>query len=183
MRKLIESTFVTTDGVVGEPHRWGTPYWDDEHADYAAGLLFASDALLLGRKTYEDFARVWPTRPAGDEYTDRINSMPKYVPSQTVRPEDAIWNATILQGDITEAVNALKAQDGGHILKFGTGALSNTLLDRGLVDEYHFWIFPAVAGTGARLFEGLDITHLELVDTQTFKSGIVVHRLAPPDRH
>ncbi|MFD0360694.1 dihydrofolate reductase family protein [Nocardia sp. GCM10030253] len=179
MRKLIESTFVTTDGVIAEPHRWGAPYWDNEHADYAAGLLFASDALLLGRETYAGFASVWPTRPAGDEYTDRINAMPKYVASQTLRQEDATWNATILRGDVVEAVRTLKEQDGADILKFGTGSLSHTLLDNKLVDEYHFWIFPAIAGAGTRLFEGRDVAHLELLDTTTFKSGIVVHRLAP----
>ncbi|MEV6432636.1 dihydrofolate reductase family protein [Nocardia sp. NPDC051463] len=179
MRKLIESTFVTTDGVIAEPHRWGAPYWDNEHTDYAAGLLFASDALLLGRETYIGFAGVWPTRPAGDEYTDRINAMPKYVASQTLRQEDATWNATVLQGDVTEAVRVLKEQDGADILKFGTGSLSHLLLDNKLVDEYHFWIFPTIAGTGTRLFEGRDVSHLELLDTTTFESGIVVHRLAP----
>ncbi|WP_406229897.1 dihydrofolate reductase family protein [Nocardia sp. NBC_01009] len=179
MRKLVESTFVTTDGVIAEPHRWSAPYWDNEHADYAAGLLFASDALLLGRETYTGFASAWPTRPAGDEYTDRINAMPKYVASRTLRQEDATWNATILQGDVTEAVRVLKEQDGADILKFGTGSLSHLLLDNKLVDEYHFWIFPTIAGAGTRLFEGRDVSHLELLDTTTFKSGIVVHRLAP----
>ncbi|MEV6277968.1 dihydrofolate reductase family protein [Nocardia sp. NPDC051832] len=180
MRKIIESTFVTTDGVVGEPHQWGAPYWDEEHSEYGTRLLFAADALLLGRETYQGFAQVWPTRPAEDPYTARINAMPKYVASRTLAQPDLTWNATVLQGDTVDAVRALKEQDGGDILKFGTGSLSQTLLEAELVDEYHFWIFPAIAGTGERLFDGYaDLTHLQLLGTTTFKSGIVVHRLAP----
>lgn len=180
MRKIIESTFVTTDGVVSDPHVWGAQYWDDEHSEYGSELLFASDALLLGRETYEGFAQVWPTRPADDPYAARINALPKYVASRTLTQQDATWNATILQGEVVDAVRELKDQDGGNILKFGTGSLSHALLDAKLVDEYHFWIFPAVAGTGERLFDGYaDVAHLDLLGTTTFKSGIVVHRLAP----
>ncbi|MEV0295951.1 dihydrofolate reductase family protein [Nocardia sp. NPDC050710] len=180
MRRIIESTFVTTDGVIGEPHKWGGPYWDAEHGEYASELLFASDALLLGRETYAGFAEVWPTRPSDDPYAARINAMPKYVASHTLAQQDATWNATVLQGDIVDAVRVLKTEDGGDILKFGTGSLSHTLLEAKLVDEYHFWIFPAIAGAGERLFDGYaDLTHLELLGTTTFKSGIVVHRLAP----
>ncbi|MBL1078467.1 dihydrofolate reductase family protein [Nocardia sp. 2] len=181
MRKIIESTFVTIDGVIGEPHLWGGPYWDSEHSGYASDLLFDADALLLGRETYEGFAQVWPTRPEDDDpYTARINAMPKYVASRTLTQADLTWNATLLEGDTTEAVRTLKSQEGGNILKFGTGPLSHTLLDAKLVDEYHFWVFPALAGRGDRLFDTYPaITHLTLLGTTTFKSGIVVHRLAP----
>jgi dihydrofolate reductase len=79
MRQLVESTFVTLDGVIGSPQEWGVPYWNDEHANYAHELLFAADALLLGRKTYEGFAQAWPSR-TGDDYSDRINSMPSTSP-------------------------------------------------------------------------------------------------------
>jgi dihydrofolate reductase len=175
MRKLVESTFVTLDGVMSNPQRWGPAYWDDEHASYAHDLLFNADALLLGRKTYEAFAEAWPAR-SGDEYTDRINSMPKYVGSRTL--EDASWNSTVLSGDVVEEVARLKDQPGQDLLKFGTGEFSKTLLANNLVDEYHFWMFPVVAGSGDHLFEGLDITHLKLVGTTTFKSGIVVLRYA-----
>ena len=175
-RKLIESTFITLDGVIGNPHHWGGPYWDDEHHAYAQKLLFASDALLLGRETYEGFAAAWPQR-SGDEYTDTINAMPKYVASTTLR--EATWNATILEGDAPAAVAELKAQDGGDLLKFGTGDFSRALLEQGLIDELHLWVFPVVAGGGDRLLEGLDITHLKLLDSVTFASGIVVHVLDP----
>jgi dihydrofolate reductase len=171
MRKLVESTFVTLDGVISDPQKWGPPYWDDEHAGYARRLLFGADALVLGRVTYEGFALVWPTRPS-DEYTDRINSLPKHVASRTLK--ETTWNAAVIQGDVAEGIAALKEQPGGNLLKFGTGVLDRTMLEHKLVDEYHFWVFPVLAGSGERLFAGVDTTHLKLVNQTTFKSGIVV---------
>jgi dihydrofolate reductase len=170
-RKLVESTFVTLDGVISDPQIWGPPYWDEEHSGYAMKLLEPADALLLGRATYEGFAGSWPQR-SGDPYTDKMNSMEKHVASRTLT--DATWNASILEGDAASAVAALKAREGRDLLKFGTGELDQTLLENKLVDEYHFWVFPAAAGGGTRLFEGVDTTHLALVDTTRFGSGIVV---------
>jgi dihydrofolate reductase len=131
MRKLVESTFVTLDGVISDPGVWGAPYWDDEHNAYARKLLFAADALLLGRETYEGFAQAWPSR-SGDEYTDRINAMPKHVASTTLKQGE--WNSTVIEGDVADAVAELKAQPGEDILKFGTGVLDHTLIEHGLVD-------------------------------------------------
>ncbi len=176
MSKLVESTFVTLDGVLSDPQKWGPAYWDDEHAGYAHDLLFSSDALLLGRKTYEVFAQAWPAR-SGDDYTDRINAMPKFVASRTLT--DATWNSSIIGKDLVAEVNAIKDQPGENLLKFGTGELSRTLLENNLVDEFHFWIFPVVAGGGERLFEGLDLTHLKLAGTTRFNSGIVVLKYTP----
>ena len=176
MRKLVESTFVTLDGRISNPQDWSPPYWDEEHNAYASKLLFAADALLLGRATYEGFVQAWPQR-SGDPYTDRINAMPKYVASHTLT--EATWNSTILDGDVAEAVADLKAQSGESILKFGTGELDRALIASGLVDEFHFWVFPVLAGTGQSLIEGIDVTHLELVETTPFASGIVVHTYAP----
>jgi dihydrofolate reductase len=176
MRKLVESTFVTLDGSIGEPQVWGPPYWDEEHMAYAAGLLSAADALLLGRVTYEVFSEAWPQR-SGDPFADTINAMPKHVASTTLT--DATWNASIIEGDVAEGVAALKDQPGGDLLKYGTGALDRTLMEHGLVDEFHFWVFPVIAGGGERLFEGFDTTHLKLLDSSTFASGIVVHVLEP----
>jgi len=176
MRKLIESTFVTLDGVISDPHVWGPPYWDDEHNAYAAKLLFSADALLLGRETYQGFAEAWSGRPG--EYADRINGMPKYVASTTLNEADA-WNGTLIEGDVATAVGELKRQPGQNILKFGTGTLDRTLIAGKLVDEFHFWMFPAIAGSGQRLLDGLDLTHLNLLDTTRFKSGIVVLTYGP----
>jgi dihydrofolate reductase len=175
MRKLVESTFVTLDGVIGDPQVWGPPYWDDEHAGYARKLLFSADALLLGRATYEGFAEAWP--PRSGEMADRINSLPKHVASNTLK--EATWNATIIDGDVAEEVAKLKEQPGENLLKYGTGELDRTLLAHGLVDEFHFWFFPVLLGGGQRLIEGIDTTHLKLVDTTRFGSGIVVNVYTP----
>ena len=172
MRKLVESTFVTLDGVISSPQTWGSPYWDDEHAAYANDMLFAADALLLGRVTYEGFAQAWPPRAGADDYTDRINAMPKYVASTTL--EETTWNATLVKGDVAAEVAKLKEQPGRDLLKVGTGVFDRTLIRHNLVDEFHFWKFPVVAGSGQRLLDGIDTTHLKFVDQTTFKSGIVV---------
>jgi dihydrofolate reductase len=177
MRKLIESTFVTLDGVISDPQNWGPPYWDDEHNTYAQKLLYTSDALLLGRVTYEGFAQAWTSRAGSDEYTDRINEMPKHVASTTLK--EAEWNATVIEGDVAAAVAELKQQPGENILKFGTGVLDRALIEHGLVDEFHFWVFPVVAGSGTRLLDGLDVTHFELLETTRFASGIVVNTYGP----
>ncbi len=175
MRKLVESTFVTLDGVISSPQEWGAPYWDDEHAGYARTLLFDADALLLGRATYEGFAQAWPQR-SGDEFADRINSMPKYVASRTLA--DASWNAEVIRGDVAEEVTKIKKEPGQSILKFGTGQLDRTLIDHKLVDEFHFWLFPVAVGSGDRLLEGI-ATELKLLNTTTFRSGIVVLTYGP----
>jgi dihydrofolate reductase len=178
MRKLVESTFMSLDGVISNPQEWSPPYWDDEHAGYARGLLFSSDALLLGRKTYEAFAQAWPQRAGSNDFADRFNELPKYVASRTLPPGDAEWNATVIEGDVAEAVRALKDQSGETIVKYGTGEVSKTLLENKLVDEYHFWVFPEVVGNGDRLLDGFRAS-LQLVDTTRFGSGIVVLKLAP----
>ncbi|PZG18527.1 dihydrofolate reductase family protein [Nonomuraea aridisoli] len=173
MRKLIESTFVTLDGVIDQPHKWGSPYWDDEHTAYGNALFARSGALLLGRVTYEAFAQAWPAmEAAGDKDAAAMNALPKYVASTTLT--EATWNATIIQGDVAAEVARLKEQPGGDLLKYGTGELDRTLLEHRLVDEYHFWMFPVVAGSGQRLFDGFDLTHLQLTGSTRFASGIVV---------
>lgn len=176
MRKLVESTFMTLDGVIDNPQNWSPPYWDDEHNAYAQKLMAGADELLLGRKTYEGFAQAWPQR-SGDPYTDKINAMPKHVASRTL--DELTWNARPLDGDAAEAVARLKEREGQNLLKFGTGEFSRTLLEHGLIDELHVWIFPVLAGGGQRLVEGIETMHLELVGTTPFRSGIVVNTYAP----
>jgi dihydrofolate reductase len=186
MRKLVETTFLTLDGVISDtipstaprasPEKWGSPYWDDEHAAYAHELLFASDALLLGRVTYEGFAKAWPPRPG--DFADRINSLPKYVASRTLKAPLG-WNATLIEGDVADEVAKLKQQPGQNILKYGTGELDRMLMQHNLVDEFHFWLFPVAVGSGQRLFDRIDATHLKLVDTTRFRSGIVVLTYTP----
>ncbi|PZF80965.1 dihydrofolate reductase family protein [Jiangella anatolica] len=177
MRKIIESTFTTIDGSISDPQVWGQPYWDEQHNDYNAKLVYGSDAMLLGRVTYEGFKDAWLSR-AGDPFADRLNALPKYVASRTLTGE-LEWNSTVLEGDVAEAVAALKQQPGENIIKYGTGEFDRTLLENKLVDEYHFWTFPVIAGGGDRLGDGLDLAHLKLVDQTVFDSGIIVGVYAP----
>jgi dihydrofolate reductase len=178
MGKLVESTFVSLDGSIENPQNWSPPYWDDEHHAYARKLLWDADALLLGRNTYEGFAQAWPPRAGADEFTDRMNAMPKHVASNTLEETDLPWNATVLQGDTVDAIRKLK-DDGASLLKFGTGELDRTLIQNGLVEEFHLWYFPVIAGGGQRLIDGIETTHLQLLDVARFESGIVVHVLGP----
>lgn len=179
MRKLVESTFVTLDGVISDPHLWGQPYWDDEHNAYNGKLLSRADGLLLGRETFEGFAEAWSSR-AGDPDADQINALPKWVASRT-RDEITEWNGQKIEGDVVQAVRALKAEDGGDLLKYGTGELDRTLIEAELLDELHLWLFPTVAGSGGRLLDGVlgGATHLTVQDRVPFTSGITVLVLAP----
>jgi dihydrofolate reductase len=189
MRKLIESTFVSLDGIIddtrpssasrAEPQHWGQPYWDDDHNGYAGKLQASADALLMGRVTYEGFLEAWTGREG--EFAEQMNSIPKYVASRTLTETDPAWNATLLGGDVAEEVAKLKEQPGRNILKWGTGELDRTLVEHGLVDEFHFWYFPVIVGAGKHLFEGagFDTTHLKLAEVNQFGSGIVVHVYVP----
>jgi dihydrofolate reductase len=172
MRKLIESTFVSLDGVVEAPEKWTIPWWGGDLKDYARARLAEVDAFLLGRRTYEQFAASWP-QIKGDEYFDRINALPKFVASNSLR--ETTWNATLLKGDVAAEIARLKSQPGRSILKYGTSELDRTLIEHRLVDEFHFAIFPVAVGSGARLFEGIDTSRLKLTlrDTKIFASGVV----------
>jgi dihydrofolate reductase len=187
MRKLIVSTYVTLDGVI-QPLDWSAHYQDaaavEERGKYARDLLFEADALLLGRDTYQIFAEAWPTRTAADDdpgaegVTDRINSLPKYVASSTLR-EPLSWNATLIKGDVPQEVARLKEQPGQSMVMYGCGQLAKTLFEHNLIDEFRFWVYPVVRGKGTRLFEDGVNADLELVETRAFAGGFVVLTCKP----
>lgn len=182
MRKLIEITFQSINGVVDAVDlvQEARPYFlsDPEHNQYARERLFAADALLLGRKTYEAFAESYPRMAetasgVPDDFVDYMNSIPKYVPSTTLQA--AKWNATILKGVIAAEVRKLKEQPGKDIVKYGTGKLDQVLFGHDLVDLLCIEIYPFIFGHGTRLFEGIEITkHLHLSDVRRFKNGTVI---------
>ena len=176
MRKVIESTLVSLDGVIGDPQVWAEPYFDDEARDLANKQLLVTDAMLMGRRTYEKFAAMWPA--ATGEYADRMNSVRKYVFSSTL--ETAEWtNATIISSDAARAVAELKQEDGQDLLMYGHGPLGQALLEHKLLDELRLWLHPLLVGRGTLLFrEGADST-LELVATETLASGVVVLTYRP----
>jgi dihydrofolate reductase len=181
MRRIVAAEYLTLDGVTEDPgpagefkHRgWTVPYWNDELAAQQSELLFASDALLLGRQTYDEFVASWPLR-SGDPFTDRMNSMPKFVVSTTLK-EPLAWNATLLQGDAAEEVQELKKQPGQDLLIYGSGALVHTLMQHNLIDVYRLMLYPLALASGKRFFrEGDDKVMLGLTDAKTTRTGVVV---------
>ena len=190
MRTLIASEFVTLDGVMEAPghdqHRdgkntWALRYAGEDQQRYKIDELFDAGAILMGRVTYEIFASFWPTAPRDEGFADRMNSIPKYVVSKTLK--SASWNnTTILPGEPTEEVAELKGQPGGDILLNGSAQLFNALAEADLIDEYRIMVFPVVLGSGTQLFRASRSTrHLHLVDSRTFKSGVTVLTYHPSD--
>jgi dihydrofolate reductase len=164
MRKLIETTLVSLDGVIGSPERW-SPF-DDEANQLAMQQLDDYDAFVMGRVTYERFRANWAP-VSGNPYIDRINAMPKYVASRSLA--EVTWNATLLGPDVVEAIQRLKAQPGKDLIKYGTSRLDATLLRAQLVDELRLWVMPVVVGSGQRLFEDVDPASLDLTLTDVDK--------------
>jgi dihydrofolate reductase len=183
MRKVIASEFVSLDGVMEDPS-WTFQFGSEEQEKYKFDELVASDALLLGRVTYEGFAVAWPNmmqqydgprRAALGEYADMMNSYPKHVVSTTLEGPLKWNNSTLIKGNVAEEVLELKSQPGQDILIFGSADLVNALMQRDLIDEYRLMVFPMVVGKGKRLFgDGIDEKVLELVGTQMFVSGVVI---------
>ncbi|WP_458208764.1 dihydrofolate reductase family protein [Haladaptatus sp. NG-SE-30] len=186
MRNLNVISFLTLDGVMqapGGPNEdreggfehggWQVPYFDDEDP-IVADWIAAADALVLGRKTYEIFASYWPTASEDSPFTERMNTIDKYVASRALDAVD--WqNSTLLKDDVADAVNELKQESGGDLLVFGSGELVQTLMADGLVDEYQLMVHPLVLGTGKRLFrEGGARADLELADMSTTGNGVVI---------
>jgi dihydrofolate reductase len=175
MRKLIESTLVSLDGVVESPERWAI--FDDEASELSMQELDNYDAFVMGRATYERFRDNWGA--GGNPYLDRIGAMPKYVASRSL--DDVTWNATLLGPDIVTAIQDLKAQPGKDLIKYGTSRLDATLLGAGLVDELRVWIMPVVVGSGRRIFEDIEPSSLglSLTDVRRLRNGSVVLTYIP----
>lgn len=193
MKKLVVGTFLTLDGVMqapGDPQEdteggfkhggWQMPLFDDDAGRIIGESIAATDALLLGRVTYQIFAAYWPTAPKDDPIAKKLNSVPKYVVSTTLNKVE--WNnSTLIKGNLASEIAKLKQQPGSGILSVtGSGKLAQTLMRLKLVDEYVLWIHPIVLGSGKRLFaDGLAPINLKLVDTKTTGSGIVILTYQP----
>jgi dihydrofolate reductase len=176
MRKIINSTYISLDGVIEAPHLWpDTEGSDPDGERIQTDLLHSCDAVVMGRRTYEGFAPVWPTR-SGDPYSDRINSMPKYVVSSTLK--DPEWNnTTVIDGDPVGEIARLKEEPGKDIVQYGFGRLSHTMLEHGLLDELRLWIHPFVIGKGGPedlLYRDAPTTRFRLEDAKPLENGIVV---------
>ena len=172
MSKVVAVIYISMDGVVENP-AWTAPYWNDEHAKFQGGQLAASRALLLGRTTYDGMSQAWPQMEGKDEGAERMNSIPKYVASTTLR--DPQWNATVIKGDVAEEVAALKAEEGGDLLIYGSAELVNYLIEHKLIDELKLFLHPVVVGSGQRLFaDGINTSSWKLAGTAAFSSGAIV---------
>lgn len=168
MREVVVTEFVSLDGVMEEP-AWTAPYWNDEIAKFKTDEMLASDALLLGRVTYQGFAAAWPE--SKDEGAERMNSIPKYVVSTTL--DKVEWNnSRLIKGDIVGEITKLKQQNGQDILVYGSAALLQTLMKHDLVDRYRLLVYPVVVGKGKRLFQEDTTSKLNLVSAQSFSSGV-----------
>jgi len=172
MKTLKLAMYVALDDVVEEP-MWTGPFWNQELSDLQAEYLYSSDALVLGRVTYEGFAAAWPSmeEQTGD-FGRKMNSMPKHVASRTLRSFE--WNASPIEGDLGAAVRALKEGEGGDLLIYGSGTLVDELTRLRLIDEYRLMIHPVVVGRGKRLFATAPETTLRLEDSRTTETGVVV---------
>jgi dihydrofolate reductase len=178
MRTIIAFTHATLDGYIDDPHLWSQEYADDEVQGYLSEMHFGASALLLGRITYEGMAQAWPTMSF--PMADHVNSITKYVvASQPV--DTAGWDPTVVIAgpDLLSEVGALKQADGGDILIWGTGQLTDALAAAGLLDEYRICTVPLIKGGGEPLFRPASAGTLELLDTTTFASGAVLHAYRP----
>jgi dihydrofolate reductase len=178
MRKLIESTLVSLDGVVESPERWAL--FDAEASEQSLQELDNYDAFVMGRVTYERFRENWGA--GGNPYIDRIGAMPKYVASRSL--DELTWNATLLGPDVVAAIRDLKAQPGKDLIKYGTSRFDATLLGEGLVDELRLWVMPVVVGSGQRIFEGVEPSSLklDLADIRRQRNGSAVLTYVPAAR-
>jgi dihydrofolate reductase len=193
MRKIVVFTNLTLDGVMQAPGRpdedrrggfeyggWGAPY--AAMSSRAAGESIPSfGALLLGRRTYEDFYDYWP-KQTDSPFTERLNNMQKYVASTTLEEPLAWMNSTLLKGNVAEAVAGLKAQADGDLVVMGSGELIQTLMKHDLIDRYVLLIHPLVLGSGRRLFtDGSAFAALRLVNNKTTPTGVVVAAYEPAE--
>ena len=181
MGKLIVHANMTLNGAFEAPDPDEWLVLDPDSAGASLEQLVLADALVLGRKTYEGLAAVWPNLvddPGMGVYAERVNGMPKYVASRTLSgPLE--WNAALIEGDVTERMRGIKSEHEANLIISGVGELAHTLTDAGLVDEFWLWVNPSIWPSGPRIFEGVGPVRLELVSVTPFRSGVVWLRYRP----
>jgi dihydrofolate reductase len=176
MARLINSTYVSLDGVIENPQDWPSlGSFADDGQKLQTELLLACDAVVMGRRTYDAFVPVWTSR-SGDTYSDRINTMPKYVASTTLR--DPSWaHTTVFADDAVSRIGEVKDRAEGDLVQYGFGPLSYALMDAGVLDEIRLWVHPFFVGRAATddlLFRAGQPAMFDLEDTTTLSSGVVV---------
>jgi dihydrofolate reductase len=192
MRNIVASEFLTLDGVMqgpGGPEEdqsggfdrggWIVPHWDDEMRAVLGKWNQEAESMLLGRRTYEIFAAHWPYAPKDDPIAPKLNAMPKFVASRTLKKAD--WNnSTVIGGDVPRELARLKRDGNGMMLIFGSSNLVQSLMGHDLIDEFRLWIFPVLLGKGKRLFaDGAAPIGLRLQEARSFGTGVVLQRYQP----
>jgi dihydrofolate reductase len=191
MRNIVVAEFVSLDNVMQAPGGadedteggfthggWTSPYWHDDIGAHFFEAMSHTDALLLGRKTWQIHGAAFEPMPSGDPFGDLMNSMPKYVVSTTLTTASAWRNSTLISGDVVEEVRALKAQPGKNIAIDGSSVLIHTLAEHDLIDEYMLHVYPIVLGNGKKVFpDGLRV-NLRLIESKPIPSGVVLMRYA-----
>ncbi|MEZ5407705.1 MAG: dihydrofolate reductase family protein [Acidimicrobiales bacterium] len=178
MRKIISFTHATLDGYIDNPHEWSMSYVDDQVQQYLLDMHLAADAVLLGRVTHEGMAETWPHM--NGLLFDHVNSITHYVvASQPV--DTTLWEPTVVidGAHLLDEVRRLKQTDGGHILIWGAGQLTDTLAAAGLLDEYRIATYPVIKGGGEPLFRPASAGTLEHLDSTPYASGAVIHTYRP----
>ena len=183
MGRLVVNNAMTINGAFEAPSPDEWLVLDPDSNNVSLDQFLAADAMVLGRRTYEGLAAVWPQLvddPTLGVYADRLNAMPKYVASRTLRAP-LEWNATLLEGDLAQSIPAIKQRHQRTLIVSGAGELAHALIDQGLVDELWFWISPYLWTPGPRIFDDVGPVPLELIGSTTFPSGVVrlAYRPAP----
>jgi dihydrofolate reductase len=175
MRKVVASEFISLDGVVESPDKWHFPYFNDQMGDAIGAAMAASDAMLMGRFLYEEWAAFWPKQdPDENPVAARMNGVRKYVVSTTLEEPLEWQNSTLIGDNVAEEISKLKEQPGKDISISGSPTLVRSLLEEDLLDELRLMVHPIVVGSGKRLFEdGGDQKALQLVDSETFSTGVL----------
>ncbi len=179
MGKIINSTYITLDGDITNMEQWHFDYFDQDAVATASELLFGADAVIMGRETYDGFEPVWSSR-SGDEYTDRMNGIDKYVVSTTLT-EPTWHNTSVINGDVAAEIGKLKERTERSIVQYGFGAVSRLMVENGLLDELHLWVHPVLSGQAKPedlIYRDFPQTAFELAGTHTHASGVVVLRYA-----
>jgi dihydrofolate reductase len=175
MARLVLNNAMSVNGAFEAPSPDEWLVLDSDSNNVSLEQFLVADAMLLGRKTYEGLAAVWPLLvgdPTLGTFADRLNSMPKYVASRTLS-EPLPWNATLIKGNLAESVSALKDKHQRTLIVSGAGGLAHALVAQGLVDEFWFWVSPYLWAAGPRIFDGVGSVRLELIGSTTFASGVV----------
>ena len=179
MRKIVAGLFLSLDGVMESPDKWHFPYFNEEMGELIGSQMAAADTMLLGRRTYQEFAGYWPNQTSEVELADYMNNTPKLVASTTL--DTVEWqNSTLIKGNVAEELTKLKQQPGKNISITGSATLVRSLLRDKVLDELRLLVHPIVVGSGRRLFEdGGDQLPLRLLDSNTFSTGVLSLTYAP----